>query len=181
MTLAEDCGRGYGLMEAVADVAWGKGSLEPVPDTLECNPLETGAEEDPLEARYGLTEPVGEILDAGIDIPLLAGELFADALEEAGVLETGFGGTGRASTNVAPGITPVPAGMGMIPSSARLRLLGETGPVPGSGAACAIASRALSASNTKYVCLRNSAPYLSDTKDGGAVPEFHHPHVEHIR
>jgi hypothetical protein len=89
MTPAEDRGRGYGLMEAVADVVRGIGSLEG-------SPLETGADEDPLEARYGLTEPVGEILEAGNDIPLLAGELFADALEEAGALETGFGGTGRA-------------------------------------------------------------------------------------
>lgn len=83
-------------MEAVADVVRVKGSPEPVADTLETSPLETGADEDPFEARYGLTEPVGEILDAGIDIPLLAGELFADALEEAEVPETGFGGTGRA-------------------------------------------------------------------------------------
>jgi hypothetical protein len=63
---------------------------------LKGSPLETSAEEDPLEARYGLTGPVGEVLDTGIDIPLLAGVLFADPLEEAGVLETGFGGTGRA-------------------------------------------------------------------------------------
>ena len=81
-------------------------------------------------------------------------------LVDAGVLETGFGGTRRGWTKTAPGIVPVPAGMGIIPLTSRLRLLGETGPVPGSGAALAIASRALSASNTKYVYLRNSAPYM---------------------
>jgi hypothetical protein len=86
-------------------------------------------------------------------------------LVDAGVLETGFGGTGRGWTKTAPGIVPVPAEMGMIPPTSRLRLLGKIGPAPGSGAALAIASRALSASNTKYVCLMNSAPYPLASKE----------------
>jgi hypothetical protein len=65
--------------------------------------------------------------------------------------------------NVAPGIVPVPAGMGIIPcggwgSSLFILRVGVRGPVPGSGAAFAIASLALLASKTRYVYLRNSAP-----------------------
>jgi hypothetical protein len=69
-------------------------------------------------------------------------------------------------------MVPVPEGMARIPES-RLFIsrvgfpdflsrfdfrVGVIGPVPGSGAAFAIARRELLASKTRYVCLRNSAP-----------------------
>ena len=58
---------------------------------------------------------------------------------------------GSGSTQTASGIRPVPAGIAVIVDPARLTrfLEGEIGPVSASGAACAMATRPLSASKAR--------------------------------